>query len=225
MASNDQASDTAESKQPARRGAAKRSAGKTAGRSTKDIILDAALETVRREGIVGTSARAIARTGDFNQALVFYHFGSVEELLLAALQRANDRRMARVGEQLGAVDDLAGFVEIAGLLHGGPDDPDSQALSTIVAGWSSSSDLGRRVLDILEPWNEMIEEAVARAVADSPLRSLLPAADISYVFSALFIGIEMLSRLDPEDNQAEELFERLTNLAQVVQPLLGQPKS
>ncbi|MCP3987556.1 MAG: TetR family transcriptional regulator [Actinomycetia bacterium] len=45
------------------------------GLETRDRIIDAALDTVRVEGLVGTSVRAIARTGGFNQALVFYHFG------------------------------------------------------------------------------------------------------------------------------------------------------
>ncbi|MCP3855949.1 MAG: helix-turn-helix transcriptional regulator [Actinomycetia bacterium] len=73
------------------------------GQETREKILDAALETVRVEGLVGTSARAIAKAGDFNQALVFYHFGSVDELLLAAPDRAlpgragRGRRSARIG--------------------------------------------------------------------------------------------------------------------------------
>ncbi len=60
------------------------------GQDTRDRIIDAALRTVRDEGLVRTSVRQIARTGGFNQALVFYHFGSVEELLLAALERSGE---------------------------------------------------------------------------------------------------------------------------------------
>lgn len=57
--------------------------------STKGRIMDAAIETLKSEGITGTSARAIAHRGDFNQALIFYHFGSVNNLLIqAALFRA-----------------------------------------------------------------------------------------------------------------------------------------
>ena len=187
---------------------------------TKQLILDSALETVRREGLVGTSARAIAKTGDFNQALVFYHFGSVEELLLAALERAQQRRIARVGDELKAVKDLAGLVEVGTKLHGGPDDPDSSALAAIVAGWSASSDVGARVLQTLQPWNEMVEAAIARALEKSPFKSFVAADDAAYLVSALFLGIEMLTRLDPSDTKADEIFASLSDLANTAQPLL-----
>ena len=50
---------------------------------TRARILDAALQALRDEGIAGISARNIARHGGFNQALIFYHFRSVEGLLVA----------------------------------------------------------------------------------------------------------------------------------------------
>ena len=42
----------------------------------------------------GASARAIAREGSFNQALIFYHFASVRNLLLAVLDLISERRMS-----------------------------------------------------------------------------------------------------------------------------------
>src|SRR5947208_16019504 len=57
------------------------------GEATRKRIVMAAVETLKQEGFAGTSARAVARTGGFNQALVFYHFGSMTELLLAASTR------------------------------------------------------------------------------------------------------------------------------------------
>ena len=51
---------------------------------TAQTIVKAALETLREEGFAGASSRAIARRGGFNQALIFYHFGSLANLLLEA---------------------------------------------------------------------------------------------------------------------------------------------
>ncbi|MGW9038956.1 TetR/AcrR family transcriptional regulator, partial [Streptomyces sp. NPDC055721] len=51
---------------------------------TRDKLLDGALRTLVEQGIAKASARAIATTAGVNQALVFYHFGSVDELLAAA---------------------------------------------------------------------------------------------------------------------------------------------
>src|SRR5438270_2850642 len=63
------------------------------GLATRDRILDAAFETLRSEGFAQTSARAIARRGGFNQALIFYHFGTLDALLLAALERTSTERL------------------------------------------------------------------------------------------------------------------------------------
>ena len=69
------------------------------GTATRERILEAAFETVRREGYANTSARAIARRGSFNQALIFSHFGEVNQLLLAAVDRVGDvlRKLYREG--------------------------------------------------------------------------------------------------------------------------------
>ena len=45
----------------------------------------AARTSLRTDGIMGASARVIARHGDFNQALIFYHFGSLNDLFIAVL--------------------------------------------------------------------------------------------------------------------------------------------
>lgn len=190
------------------------------GQETKDRIIDAALATISSEGLVGTSARAIAKTGDFNQALVFYHFGSVDELLLAALERANVRRMARFDEQLRSVESLAEFVTIARQLHAGMYDTDAAALSAIVAGWSMSSDLGSRVLATLDPWNELVEVSLRRLLQSHPIAQFLPIEQLAYSFGALFLGLEVMGRLDPEDVRTEAAFTALFALATLADPLL-----
>ena len=84
------------------------------GQATRKRIVEAAIETLKAEGFAGTSARAVAKTGGFNQALVFYHFGSMSELLLAALDETGARRMSRYREALADVDDLGRLAELAG---------------------------------------------------------------------------------------------------------------
>lgn len=196
-----------------------------AGLETRDRILDAALETVRAEGLIGASARAIARTGDFNQALVFYHFGSIEELLLAALERANDRRMERFRGRLAEVESLPGLVEIAVDLHASRADCDHPALNAIVAGWSASSDVGQRIVEILRPWDEMVEAALRRSLAGTPFAQVVPTGDLAHAVSCLFLGIELMSRLDPDDERTDSLLRSLAGAAQLAGPLLGAMRS
>ncbi len=190
------------------------------GNDTKNKILDAALQTVRDEGLVGTSARSIARTGDFNQALVFYHFGSIEGLLLAALERAHERRMDRFEHDLATVTELQGLTRIAQELHASAEDPDQAALAAIVAGWSATSDNGKTILDILQPWNDMVSEALKRVLGDHPLAKFIPTNDLAHAIAALFLGIEILGRLDPSNQQADRIFAVLNSLAGFGTPLL-----
>src|SRR5918994_7793347 len=69
--------------------------GRPGGDGTRDQIVAAALETLKTEGFAGASSRAIARAGGVNQALIFYHFGSLDSLLLAALDATSGERLER----------------------------------------------------------------------------------------------------------------------------------
>ncbi len=71
---------------------------------TRQRLLDAAVETIREQGITGTSARTIAATAGANQALVFYHFGTVDNLLVEACSRATAARVAHYRPQLDFVE-------------------------------------------------------------------------------------------------------------------------
>ena len=51
-----------------------------------------AVAALNEEGFAGASAREIARRAGCNQGLVFYHFGSVANLLLAALDEVSETR-------------------------------------------------------------------------------------------------------------------------------------
>jgi AcrR family transcriptional regulator len=74
----------------------------TAGRSadaplheTKARILDAAFQRLAREGYGALSIREIARDAGVNHALVNYHFRTKEQLVIAVLDEANRRLLAR----------------------------------------------------------------------------------------------------------------------------------
>jgi AcrR family transcriptional regulator len=58
-----------------------------AGDATRLALLDAAEELLITKGVAGITTRKVADLAGVNQALVHYHFGTIEELLLAALER------------------------------------------------------------------------------------------------------------------------------------------
>lgn len=67
--------------------------------STRDAILDAAERRFAERGFDGVSVREIAAdVGLKNQASLYYHFGSKQEIYEAALKRGVDALIARLAE-------------------------------------------------------------------------------------------------------------------------------
>jgi AcrR family transcriptional regulator len=60
-----------------------------AGDATRKALLDAAEELLISKGMAAITTRKVAEQAGVNQALVHYHFGTIEELLLAALERVS----------------------------------------------------------------------------------------------------------------------------------------
>lgn len=196
----------------------------TAGEETKAKIIAAALHCLATEGVVGTSARAIARAGDFNQALIFYHFGSVTELLVAAGLSESDRRSARYADRLADVTNLQQLVRVARELHEEELAEGSVAVLTqMLAAAAHSDELRRALLQGFEPWMQLVEGAVQRVLADTPYASVVPTADLSFAIASLFLGIELMSGLDPERAAEQRLFATIESLAHVVGMLLQLP--
>jgi AcrR family transcriptional regulator len=75
---------------------------------TRQRLIEGAFETIRRHGVAGVSARTIAGVANANQALSFYHFGSVDALL--ELYEAADPDGAGAG--LAALEQLGVLLEV-----------------------------------------------------------------------------------------------------------------
>ena len=183
------------------------------GQQTRSRIIQAALETVRNEGLVGSSARAIARTGEFNQALLFYHFGSIEELLLESLTWANDQRVEQFTAQFEAAANLSDLVEVAYDLYVSEIHKYQSALVAIVAGWPASSAVGRQVMDVLRPWDEMVQRSLRRCLDGSAFMQVMPANDLTFGLVSLLLGVELNGRFDRDDERTKSLFESLRSAA------------
>ncbi|MDH3295725.1 MAG: TetR/AcrR family transcriptional regulator [Acidimicrobiia bacterium] len=183
------------------------------GLETRERIIQAALTTVRREGLVGASARAIARTGDFNQALLFYHFGSIEDLLLESLRWANDRRMEQFAAQFDAARNLVDLVDLAYELYVSPVHDYQSALVAIVAGWPAGSEVGQRVMELLAPWDQMVQRTLRRCLDGSSFVKIMPAHDLTFGLVSLLLGVELNRRFDRGDEQTKSLFDALRSAA------------
>jgi AcrR family transcriptional regulator len=196
--------------------------GAAAGKTTKARIVEALLATLRDEGFAGTSARAIGRHGGFNQALIYYHFGSIPDLMIAALEDFSRRRLERYRSELDGASTLSAVV--ATMTRLSAEDVaagDVTAVQEMVAGSSSSPDLGRAVVEQLEPWTRFAEEVVGRFLRGTAFASMLPAREIAYALVALYFGVETLAHLDPERARSQALFDAGATLAPHLDALLA----
>jgi AcrR family transcriptional regulator len=195
-----------------RRTAAPGGQGRSAG--TRAALVEGAIEALKTVCFAGASAREIARLAGCNQTLVFYHFGSVTDLLLAALDAISERRMAAYRGVLEHAESLSDLVESARSIF--TEDLDSGHVTVLVemiAGARSVPGLGEQVAARVAPWREFAETAVRRGLASSPLARLLPAKDVAHGVVAGFLGLEQLANLDGDRAAALSLFDRAGTLA------------
>lgn len=184
-------------------GRSERSAG------TRAALVAGAIDALREVGFAGASAREIAGRADCNQALIFYHFGSVTELLLAALDDVSARRLAAYADLLEEATALTDLIDSARAIF--TEDLDAghvAVLVEMVTGAQSTPGLGEQVAARLMPWRDLAESAVRKAAAGSPVELLLPAKEVAHGVVAGFLGLELLANLDGDRAPALALFER-----------------
>lgn len=187
--------------------------------ATRAALIDAAIESLRHDGFAGASARAIAARAGSNQGLVFYHFGSVADLLLAALDEVSRRRMERYSTAVEAAGSPADLAAVASqIFREDLDEGYVTVLVEMVAAANASPTLGEAVAERIGPWLSFTRDAIDPALSSSPFASLVPSEDAAYAIVALYLGLEMLSHLDGDRSRALALFERAERLVGVLAP-------
>ncbi|MGH8996640.1 MAG: TetR/AcrR family transcriptional regulator [Acidimicrobiales bacterium] len=189
------------------------------GRSsaTKRVLVEAAIESLKTQGFSGASARAIATRAGCNQALVFYHFGSVVNLLLAALDAVSADRLAHYSAALGGVSSPAELVEVASAIF--REDLDAgyaTVLVEMIAGASSTPGLGAEVAARIAPWTDFARSAIEVALGQSALRAMIPSVEVAHGVVAFYLGLELLTHLDGDRAASLALFERTRQLVTVL---------
>lgn len=197
-------------------------ASASTGSATRDRLVEAALTTLRTRGFPGTTARAIARAGKLNQALIFYHFGSLDRLLLAALDLTSAQRLARYQSALADVTSVTDAIDVMSRLYAEDVEVGHvAAVQEMVAGGSSIPGLRSEVAARMEPWVRFAEGVITRLLKGTFLESVLPTGDFAYAAVALYFGIETLTHLDGDRSRAEALFDTSKQLAPIADAILA----
>jgi AcrR family transcriptional regulator len=201
---------------------ARRSAGTSQDRSagTRAALVSAAVDALRDVGFAGASAREIARRAGSTQSQVFYHYGSVANLLLAALDDVSERRMAAYRPLLDSAGSQADLLRTARVvLAQDVSSGDLKVLVEMIAGAQTVPGLGEQVAERLTPWYAFAEAAVGKAAAGLPFRSLLPVRDIAHAVVAGVLGLELLASLGGENDRTVAMFDRGAGIASLISVL------
>ncbi|WP_089117529.1 TetR/AcrR family transcriptional regulator [Streptomyces sp. SS07] len=186
--------------------------GGVTGAGTRTKLMEGALRTLAEHGIAKTSARSVAASAGVNQALVFYHFGSVDELLAAACRYGAEQRVARHRDRLAGVTTLAELLRCGRELHEEERAGGHVAfLAQVLAGAQTQPRLAPATAAGLDLWTAEIEQVLVRILADSPLGEFTDPAGLARAVTGAFVGLEMYEGVDPEG--AERAFEALEQLA------------
>ncbi|MBV1854923.1 TetR/AcrR family transcriptional regulator [Catellatospora tritici] len=188
---------------------------------TKQRLLDGALATLRDHGIAGASARTIATAAGVNQALVFYHFGSVEELLVAACRTATEARVAAYRQRLESVTSLSGLLDVGRALHAEERELGNVAvLAQLLAGAQHGGKLTETTAQALGLWTDEIEHVLRRVLAGSPISEIADVPGLAKAVAAAFIGLELYEGVDHDGAQrAMAALEQLAVLVELVDDL------
>jgi AcrR family transcriptional regulator len=200
------------------------SGSESVARSTevRAALVSAAIDALRETGFAGASAREIAGRAGCSQALVFYHFGSVNDLLLAALDEVSSRRMSAYRGMLEQAGSAAALAESARSIF--IEDLDTghvRVLVEMITGAQAVPGLGEQVAQRLLPWRELATEAARKALGRSAAARLLPPAEAAHALVAGFLGLELLATLDGDRATALAVFDRGKSIAKLLDVLGG----
>ena len=195
---------------------------RASGDDTRRALIAAAAETLREDGFAGSSARTIAGRAGCNQSLVFYHFGSVNELLLAALDAVSADRIETYSAAIQEVNSLPDIVDVARSVFTKDLDNDQiRILVEMVAGSLGNPALAAEVATRLEPWKEFAAAIFQELAEAYPLLGLLSPAEAAHAATALYLGLEMLAEVENSRSVALSLFDRADVAATMLSVLPG----
>jgi AcrR family transcriptional regulator len=166
---------------------------------TRSRVVDAAFEALRTRGYRGATTRAIGEIGGFRPGLIFYYFDSLDDLLVAALADSSRERLERYSDAVEEADSPAALLAVLRRIYG--DDVASghiRAVSEMVGASVGNEALRAPVLELMQPWVELAERGVGRAIAGTPLEGVVPIREAALAAVTFYLGANLLTHLQGE---------------------------
>ncbi len=170
---------------------------------TKQALLHTAFTMVRDHGVGAVTARALAREAGVNQALVYYHFGSLDDLLVEACAEATEALVARYAPALDEVTSLGQLLSVADRISAdGRESGDVRLLAQVVAAAHLDERYTGILARCLPTWYDAVDRAAERVLVAQGLDRALAATDVARLASVAMVGMLLL---DGRDGRSADL--------------------
>lgn len=187
---------------------------------TRRRLVDATMQTIREQGIAKLSARTIATTGGVNQALVFYHFGTVDGLVAEACRVTTAERVDRYRDALATVTSFGALLDVADRVRADEREAGNVAvLAQVLAASHGNPALAAAAGEAIGLWSAAVRPALQR-LETSPVGELFDADVLTDLASSAFVGIELMEPTRTHDAAAvEDPLARLRPVAELLDGL------
>lgn len=181
---------------------------------TKERLISAAGAVLRTQGYGKSSARTIAKEAGVNSALVFYHFGGVDPLLFAALDRSSAERMTVLADAVSGCRTLEDLTEAATRIYRHDVEAGHLTLfAELVAAAVAKPELREEIRVRAEPWIAFIEATLERVIGGTPLARLTPPRDLANAAITFYLGVNLFTVLDADRSRTDSVFAMARRLA------------
>jgi AcrR family transcriptional regulator len=187
------------------------------GDATKELILEAARESLREQGYSGTSIRAVAERAGVQLSLVHYHFGSKQSVLVAVLERENEKLLERQQALFTGPGPLSAKWRAACRFL--EDDLESGYVRILWELWAAGladEELAARWRDATAGWRRLMAEVVEEWSREVGLELPISATAVATLVANLFQGLEVEILAGVSEDEAPHL-EVLEAVAQLIE--------
>jgi AcrR family transcriptional regulator len=187
---------------------------RTKGERTRRRIVELAAPVFNTRGYFGASMGDLVRETGLEKGGIYNHFGSKEELALAAFDYSagvmRERFEAALEGQTGAVEKLSAIV---GVLGGIFEDPPVRGgcpvLNTAIEADDAHLALKERARGVATDWLRLVGSIVKEGVASGELKGGTDPREVASVVVATLEGAVMLSKLHDDPSHAERAVKHL----------------
>ena len=182
--------------------------------STRDRILQAAIQALATHGYAGTTARSIAALGGFAPGVLYYHFSDLDDVLRAAVGYASDLREERYRSTVIGVTSAVELVSLLRKLY--DEDAGSghiEAVQELVAAARPGSPLALAIAEQTRRWEALAEHVLRTLLRGKPLARLVNVPVAARAAVAYYIGMQTLTHVDRDTSRPAAAFDQATRLA------------